>query len=99
MPTVTVPARPRDDQDFRRYWLAKALSITGSMVTAVALLVLVYRLSGSTVHTALIAAFEAAPTSSSDATCQERLGGSVLRVGAAQSLGGQDDRTLPDDVS
>ncbi|MGW6278090.1 MFS transporter [Kribbella sp. NPDC055071] len=53
--------RLRDDPDFRRYWLARALSITGSMVTAIALPVLVYRLSGSTVLTALVTALEAAP--------------------------------------
>jgi hypothetical protein len=35
--TTTVPERLRDDLDFRPYWLARALSITGSMVTAVAL--------------------------------------------------------------
>ncbi len=61
MTTVTVPERLRDDPDFRRYWLARALSITGSMVTAVALPVLVYRLSGSTLLTALVTALEAAP--------------------------------------
>jgi MFS family permease len=59
--TTTVPERLRDDPDFRRYWLARALSITGSMVTAVALPVLVYRLSGSTFLTALMTALEAAP--------------------------------------
>ena len=53
--------RLRDDPDFRRYWLARALSITGSMVTAIALPVLVYRLSGSTVLTAMVTALEAAP--------------------------------------
>jgi len=53
--------RLRDDADFRRYWLARALSITGSMVTAIALPVLVYRLSGSTVLTATVTALEAAP--------------------------------------
>ncbi|MGY4770128.1 MFS transporter [Kribbella sp. CWNU-51] len=53
--------RLRDDPDFRRYWLARALSITGSMVTAIALPVLVYRLSGSTVLTALVTALESAP--------------------------------------
>ncbi len=59
---TTVPtARLRDDPDFRRYWLARALSITGSMVTAIALPVLVYRLSGSTLLTALVTALESAP--------------------------------------
>ncbi|MER7250100.1 MFS transporter [Kribbella sp. NPDC000426] len=59
--TTVMPARLRDDPDFRRYWLARALSITGSMVTAIALPVLVYRLSGSTVLTALVTALESAP--------------------------------------
>ncbi|MEV0803468.1 MFS transporter [Kribbella sp. NPDC050281] len=59
--TTTMPDRLRDDPDFRRYWLARALSVTGSMVTAIALPVLVYRLSGSTVLTALVSALEAAP--------------------------------------
>ncbi|WP_432892520.1 MFS transporter [Kribbella sp. CA-245084] len=59
--TTVMPDRLRDDPDFRRYWLARALSITGSMVTAIALPVLVYRLSGSTVLTALVTALESAP--------------------------------------
>src|SRR5690242_19781752 len=59
--TTVVPDRLRDDPDFRRYWTARALSITGSMVTAIALPVLVYRLSGSTVLTALVTALESAP--------------------------------------
>lgn len=58
---TTAAPRLRDDPDFRRYWLARALSITGSMVTAIALPVLVYRLSGSTVLTAMVTALEAAP--------------------------------------
>jgi MFS family permease len=53
--------RLRDAPDFRRYWLARVLSVTGSMVTAVALPVLVYRLSGSPFLTALVSALEAAP--------------------------------------
>ncbi|WP_170284749.1 MFS transporter [Kribbella amoyensis] len=56
-----MPERLRDDADFRRYWLARAFSITGSMVTAIALPVLVYRLSGSPFLTALVSALEAAP--------------------------------------
>ncbi|HEU4948987.1 MAG TPA: MFS transporter [Kribbella sp.] len=56
-----LPERLRDDPDFRRYWVARALSVTGSMVTAVALPVLVYRLSGSPFLTALVSALEAAP--------------------------------------
>ncbi|MEU8226785.1 MFS transporter [Kribbella sp. NPDC048915] len=59
--TTAMPERLRDDPDFRRYWAARALSTTGSMVTAIALPVLVYRLSGSTVLTALVTALESAP--------------------------------------
>lgn len=54
--TAGAPERLRDDADFRRYWLARALSVTGSMVTAIALPVLVYRLTGSTVLTAVVTA-------------------------------------------
>lgn len=65
MTTTPVPpdltGRLRDDPDFRRYWLARVLSVIGSMVTAVALPVLVYRLSGSPFLTALVSALEAAP--------------------------------------
>ncbi|MFF0268802.1 MFS transporter [Kribbella sp. NPDC004536] len=61
MTTTGAPQRLRDDSDFRRYWLARALSVTGSMVTAIALPVLVYRLSGSTVLTAVVTALESAP--------------------------------------
>ncbi|GAA1616967.1 MULTISPECIES: MFS transporter [Kribbella] len=61
MTTTGAPQRLRDDPDFRRYWLARALSVTGSMVTAIALPVLVYRLSGSTVLTAVVSALESAP--------------------------------------
>ncbi|GAA0616309.1 MFS transporter [Kribbella sandramycini] len=53
--------RLRDDPDFRRYWAARVFSLTGSMVTAIVLPVLVYRLSGSTVLTAAVTALEAAP--------------------------------------
>ncbi len=56
-----MPLRLRDDPDFRRYWLARSSSLTGSMVTAIALPVLVYRLSGSPFLTALVTALEAAP--------------------------------------
>lgn len=61
MPCQSVPVRLRDDPDFRRYWLARVLSVTGSMVTYVAMPVLVYRLSGSPFLTALVTALEAAP--------------------------------------
>src|SRR5215217_4301727 len=56
-----LPERLRDDPDFRRYWIARVLSVTGSLVTAVALPVLVYRLTGSPFLTALVSALEAAP--------------------------------------
>ncbi|GAA1553864.1 MFS transporter [Kribbella hippodromi] len=59
--TAVAADRLRDDPDFRRYWLARALSVTGSMVTAIVLPVLVYRLSGSTVLTAVVTALESAP--------------------------------------
>ncbi|WP_392543507.1 MFS transporter [Oryzobacter telluris] len=51
----------RRDRDFRRYWLAREVSIMGTLVTAVALPVLVYRLSGSPSLTALIAVVEGLP--------------------------------------
>jgi predicted MFS family arabinose efflux permease len=51
----------RRDTDFRRYWLARSVSIGGSMVTYVVLPVLVYRLTGSSVWTGLTAAAESLP--------------------------------------
>lgn len=58
-----VATRPplRHDPDFRRYWLAREVSISGTLVTAVALPVLVYRLSGSPSLTALITVVEGLP--------------------------------------
>lgn len=53
--------RLRDDPDFRRYWLARQVSVAGSLTTAVALPVLVYRLSGSPTLTALTTLMEALP--------------------------------------
>ena len=58
---VVERARLRDDPDFRRYWLARMTSLFGSLVTAVAMPVLVYRLSGSTTLTALTTTLEALP--------------------------------------
>jgi hypothetical protein len=49
------------DVDFRRYAVARVLSLAGSITTMVALPVLVYRLSGSAFLTALVAGLEAAP--------------------------------------
>jgi hypothetical protein len=51
----------RDDVDFRRYWLARVCSLTGSLVTAVAMPVLIYRLTGSELLTALTTTLEALP--------------------------------------
>jgi MFS family permease len=53
--------RLRDDPDFRRYWLSRVTSLSGSVITFVALPVLVYRLSGSAPLTALVTGLEAAP--------------------------------------
>jgi MFS family permease len=57
---VVAPERLRDDADFRRYWWSRLLSIAGSIVSYVALPVLVYRLSGSAVLTASVTALETA---------------------------------------
>jgi MFS family permease len=54
------PARLREDADFRRYWWSRLLSMSGSIVSYVALPVLVYRLSGSAVLTATVTALETA---------------------------------------
>jgi len=54
-------ARLRDDPDFRRYWWSRLLSVIGTIVSYVALPVLVYRMSGSAMLTALVAGMEAAP--------------------------------------
>lgn len=51
----------RQHRDFRRYWLARQVSVAGTLVTAVALPVLVYRLSGSPSLTALITVMEGLP--------------------------------------
>ncbi len=51
----------RLDRDFRLYWLARVASLTGSLTTAVAMPVLVYRLSGSTFFTALTTMLEGLP--------------------------------------
>jgi MFS family permease len=56
-----VPGRLRDDADFRRYWWSRVLSLVGTLISYVALPVLVYRLSGSAFLTALVAALEALP--------------------------------------
>lgn len=53
--------RLRDDRDFRRFWLARMVSLAGSALTLLALPVLAYDLSGSPLLTALVAALEALP--------------------------------------
>jgi MFS family permease len=49
------------DPDFVKYVAARGLSLLGSITTLIALPVLVYRLSGSSSLTALVAGLEAAP--------------------------------------
>lgn len=49
------------DPDFLKYVAARGLSLLGSITTLIALPVLVYRLSGSSSLTALVAGLEAAP--------------------------------------
>jgi len=51
----------RRDGPFRRYWLARVISLLGSMVTYVALPVLVYQVTGSSLWTALVTVAQGAP--------------------------------------
>lgn len=51
----------RRDGAFRRYWLARVISLLGSAVTYVALPVLVYQVTGSSLWTALVTFAEGAP--------------------------------------
>lgn len=53
--------RLRDDRDFRRYWWSRLLSYGGSVITLIALPVLVYRMTGSTLLTGITSGLEAAP--------------------------------------
>ncbi len=53
--------RLRDDPQFRRFWLARVVSLAGSSFTYVALPVLIYRRTGSPLLTGVVAAFEAIP--------------------------------------
>src|SRR6476660_7727959 len=55
------PQRLLDDRDFRRYWLARIVSLSGSLITVVVMPVLVYRLTGSAALTALTATLDALP--------------------------------------
>lgn len=61
--SLVAGARPRlrDEADFVRYWWSRVLSTAGTMVTLIALPVLIYRQTGSTFLTALVSAFEAVP--------------------------------------
>jgi hypothetical protein len=52
--------RLRDDADFRRYWWSRLLSTAGTIISYIAVPVLVYRSSGSAILTALVAAMETA---------------------------------------
>ncbi len=56
-----IDGRLRDDRDFRLYWLARIVSLTGSLITVVAMPVLVYTLTGSAALTALTATLDALP--------------------------------------
>jgi MFS family permease len=58
---VRLRAMLRDDHDFRRYFLARIISLAGATATVVAMPVLVYRLSGSAWLTASVTALEALP--------------------------------------
>ncbi len=53
--------RLRDDRDFRFYWSARIVSLTGSLITVVAMPVLVYTLTGSAALTALTTTLDALP--------------------------------------
>jgi hypothetical protein len=66
MSSTHQPRRPHRepvlrDREFLRYFTARQLSVAGSVVTLVALPIIVYRTSGSASLTALVAACEAAP--------------------------------------
>ena len=54
-------SRLLDDRDFRLYWLARIISLSGSLITVVVMPVLVYRLTGSVALTALTTTLEALP--------------------------------------
>lgn len=60
MRQADAPARLLDDRNFRLYWWSRVLSTAGNAVTLVALPVLVYRMTGSTLLTAVVSALEAA---------------------------------------
>ncbi len=58
--STAADSRLRDDPDFRRYWWSRLLSTAGTIVSYIALPVLVYRVSGSAVLTASVSALETA---------------------------------------
>lgn len=58
---MTSTTRLRDDRDFVRYWSARQVSLMGSLVTAVVMPVLIYRVSGSPALTALTTVLEGLP--------------------------------------
>src|SRR5215211_255739 len=55
------PRRLRHDPDFRRYWLARMASLTGGVVTFVAMPVLVYSVTRSSLWTAFVTVAEGLP--------------------------------------
>ncbi|MGH3455132.1 MAG: hypothetical protein ACRDP2_11990, partial [Nocardioidaceae bacterium] len=59
--TPEVRGTLRADPDFRRYFAARLLSQAGTIVTVIALPVLVYRISDSAPLTAIVLMLEAAP--------------------------------------
>jgi MFS family permease len=58
---VTTTPPLRREPDFRRYWAARTISFGGSIITWVVMPVLVYRLTGSGLWTAAVAASESLP--------------------------------------
>jgi hypothetical protein len=58
---ATSGGRLLDDRDFRRYWCSRLLSVTGTLISYIAVPVLVYRTSGSAFLTAMVSALEAVP--------------------------------------
>ena len=53
--------RLRDDGPFVRFWLAHTVTVTGTMVSAVVLPILVFERTGSPAQTSLVVAFAALP--------------------------------------
>jgi MFS family permease len=59
--TSTKTARLRDDRDFLLFLAARSVAVLGSAISAVALPLLVFRLSGSPLLTSLVAAVQVLP--------------------------------------